>query len=332
MKKLILLLAIFAISVFYYFLPSKDKSKDLVIAVFPVTVDAFVQFQDEASIIFKENNVEFKTLSAEGDATRFLSILDAAIQQRPDILITIGTQLTNIALGPRYKSFNNPIIASCISDPSKVEELVNIGIDPPRDRNIAILSDMPRDDAYQQSADAMQAAIKDLNKVGILYNTSEINSLNTAMKTAEPLEKRNIEILKGIITNEQDVLRITSKLIRDGAQILVIPHDKYVIKQAAAISKFGREANPPVAVFALDSGTVAKDDAAFGVSVDYGKIGEITAQNTLRILRKEMHAEYSEVIQEDRADVVINREAWRAANLISLESESIKNLEPVYIK
>lgn len=155
MKKLILFLAICAVSVSYYFLPSKDKSNDLVIAVFPVTVDAFVQFQNKASNIFAENNVEFKALSAEGDATRFHSILDAAIQQKPDILITIGTQLTNIALSPRYKSFNNPIIASCISDPSKVEELKNIGIDPPRDRNVAILSDMPKDDAYQASAKAM---------------------------------------------------------------------------------------------------------------------------------------------------------------------------------
>ena len=331
MKKLILFLAICAISVFYYFLPSKDKSKDLVIAVFPVTVDAFVQFRKEASEIFTNNNVEFKALSAEGDATRFLSILDAAIQQRPDILITIGTQLTNIALGPRYKSFDNPIIASCISDPPKVEELVNIEINPPRDRNVAILSDMPKEDAYQLSAEAMQAAIKDLKKVGILYNTSEINSENTALKTAEPLKERGIEILEGIVTNEEDVLRITSKLIRDGAQILVIPHDKYVIKQAASISKFGREANPPVAVFALDSGTVKKDGAAFGVSVDYGEIGKMTAKNTLRILRKEMNAEDSEVIQEDKADVVINKKAWRAVNLISLESEPIQNLKPIYV-
>ena len=333
MKKLILFLAICAIPAFYYFLPSKDKSsKDLVIAVFPVTVDAFVQFQDEASKIFAENNVEFKALSAEGDATRFLSILDVAIRQKPDILITIGTQLTNIALGPRYKSFDNPIIASCISDPPKVEELVNIGINPRRDRNVAIVSDMPRADAYQLSAEAMQAAIKDLNKVGILYNTSEINSENTALKTAEPLKKRGIEILEGIVTNEEDVLRITSKLIRDGAQILVIPHDKYVIKRAAAISKFGREANPPVAVFALDSGTVRRDDAAFGVSVDYGEIGKITAQHTLGILRKVITAEDSAVIQEDRARVVINKVAWRAANLISLESESIQSLNPLFVK
>ena len=332
MKKLILFLAICAILVFSYFSPSKDKSKDSVIAVFPVTVDAFVQFQDEASIIFKENNVEFKALSAEGDATRFLSILDAAIQQKPDILITIGTQLTNIALGPRYKSFDNPIIASCISDPPKVEELVNIGINPRRDRNVAIVSDMPSTDAYQLSAEAMQAAIKDLKKVGILYNTSEINSENTALKTAEPLKKRGIEILEGIVTDEQDVLRVTSKLIRDGAQILVIPHDKYVIKRAAAISKFGREANPPVAVFALDSGTVRRDDAAFGVSVDYGEIGKITAQHTLGILKKVITAEDSAVIQEDKAEVVINKVAWRAANLISLESESIQSLNPLFVK
>ena len=53
-------------------------------------------------------------------------------------------------------------------------------------------SDMPKADAYQASEEIMQAAIKDLKKVGILYNTSEINSLNTATKTAKPLEKIGI--------------------------------------------------------------------------------------------------------------------------------------------
>ena len=91
-------------------------------------------------------------------------------------------------------------------NPSKVEELVNIGIEPPRKRNVAILSDMPKADAYQASAETMQAAIKDLKKVGILYNTSEINSLNTALKTAKPLKKGSVEILEGIITNEQNEL------------------------------------------------------------------------------------------------------------------------------
>ena len=163
MKKLALLLAICAIAIFYYFSSNDDKPEASVIAVFPVTIDAFVQFQDEASNVFKKDNVEFRALSAEGDATRFHSILDAAIQQKPDILITIGTQLTNIALGPRYKSFNNPIIASCISDPSKVDELKKIGINPPRKRNVAILSDMPKIDAYKVSAEAMQAAIDNLS-------------------------------------------------------------------------------------------------------------------------------------------------------------------------
>ena len=110
---------------------ANDEQKVLVAAVFPVTVDAFVQFQTQAKKTLAKERVGFVVFSAEGDATRFHSVLDLAIKRGPDVLIIVGTQLTNIGLGSRYSNLEIPIIVSCISDPKKVDALNTIGINPP---------------------------------------------------------------------------------------------------------------------------------------------------------------------------------------------------------
>ena len=311
---------------------ANDEQKVLVAAVFPVTVDAFVQFQTQAKKTLAKERVGFVVFSAEGDATRFHSVLDLAIKRGPDVLIIVGTQLTNIGLGSRYSNLETPIIVSCISDPEKVDALNTIGINPPRSRSVAILTDMPKVDAYSQSVIAITTAIPGISKVGILFNESEINSYNTANKLAEPLRQSGITVLDGIVSSEDDVVRVASTLIRNGAQLLVIPHDKYVIKQAAALSKMGKESTPKVPVFALDDGTVRKDGAAFGVSVDYGLIGEITAQNALSILDGTLNAKEAALIQQDQAALVVNPKVWRALGMPNLESQEIQRLNPTLIE
>lgn len=335
MKKLgwlIVAVVLVVTAVLYIERSAKDEQKKLVVAVFPVTVDAFVQFQNRAEKTLAKEGVEFVSFSAEGDATRFLSVLDLAMKREPDVLIIVGTQLTNIGLSARYSNREVPIIASCISDPEKVDALKKIGINPPRKRSVAILTDMPKVDAYSQSATAITTAIPGISKVGILFNKSEINSQNTAKSLAEPLRQLGITVLDGVISSEGDVVRVASTLIRNGAQLLVIPHDKYVIKQAAALSKMGKESTPKVPIFALDDGTVRKDGAAFGVSVDYGLIGAITAENALNILNGTLNAKDVAVIQQDQATLVINPKVWRALGMLNLESQEIKKLNPSIIE
>jgi len=333
-KRIIIIAALVAlVTVIAYIQHEPDKEdKPLVAAVFPVTVDAFVQFQNEAQKVLSKNGVNFISFSAEGDSTRFHSILDLAVKKNPDALVIVGTQLTNIGLGTRYSNYVKPIIASCISDPSKVDALVKIGIEPPRQRNVSIITDMPKIDAYRQSVIAIQAAIPGIKQVGILFNESEINSKNTANKLATPLREAGVSVIEGVISSEGDVVRVASTLIRNGAELLVIPHDKYVIKQAAALSKMGREAERKVPVFALDDGTVRKDGAAFGVSVDYGLIGALTAQQVLDIMNGKIKASSQAIMQQEKAAVVINKSIWSALGLPALESDSIKSLNPTIIE
>ena len=238
---LILLALIFGV---YSSLSRHKSNKKVVAAVFPVTVDAFTQFQNRARTVFEKQDIEFYIFSAEGDASRFHTIVDAAMLRNPDVLILVGTQLTNIGLGTRYENRKQKVIASCISDVSKVEALTSIGIDPPRKKNVAILSDMPKENAYEQAAAAISVILPSVKKIAILYNKSEINSENTATSLSAALKAKGKIIIDAIVSGEENVPRIATNAIQRGAELLVIPHDKYVIKHAVTISKIGMESSP----------------------------------------------------------------------------------------
>ena len=306
-----------------------QSQKRSVAAVFPVTVDAFQQFQEEAKKVLSKRDVDVYYFSAEGDPSRFQTVINAALLKKPDVLILVGTQLTNTGLAPKYEQQLPKVVSSCISDPTKVEQLIAIGLEPPRKKPVAILTDMPRQDAYGFGAELISRATPGIKKAGILFNNAEINSKNTANKMTEALRARNIQVLEGIVSGEEDVEKVARNLVLQGAQLLIIPHDKYVIKMAATVVKIGMEATGgPIPVFSLDDGTVRKDGAAFGVSVDYGYLGKLTAETSLKILDGAA-PEQMPIVQQETANAYFNMANWTRLGLPAIP-EAIKSKAILY--
>ncbi|MDH4316835.1 MAG: hypothetical protein OEV64_00455 [Desulfobulbaceae bacterium] len=306
-----------------------QEAKHSVAAVFPVTVDAFLRFQEEATKVLSERNVDVYYYSAEGDSSRFQTVINAALLKKPDVLVLVGTQLTNTGLSPRYEKSLPRVISSCISDPMKVEQLVEIGLNPPRKKPVAILTDMPRQDAYSFGAEIIGQVLPGVKKAGILYNEAEINSKNTATKMIEALNARGVDVVQGIVSGEEDVEKVARNLILQGAKLLIIPHDKYVIKKAATVVKIGLDApGSPVPVFSLDDGTVRKDGAAFGVSVDYGYLGQLTAEVSLKIIDGDVPGNMP-IIQQETAAAYFNMTSWKQLGLLPIP-DNIKSNAVLY--
>lgn len=306
-----------------------DREQHSVAAVFPVTVDAFLQFQKEARKVLSERDIEVHYFSAEGDPSRFQTVINAALLKKPDVLVLVGTQLTNIGLAPKYERHLPKVVSSCISDPSKVEQLVAIGIEPPRKKTVAILTDMPRQDAYGFGSQLIRKVTPEIKKAGILYNNAEINSKNTATEISEALRAQGIEVIEGIVSGEEDVEKVARNLVLHDAQLLIIPHDKYVIKKAATVVKIGMEApGGPIPIFSLDDGTVRKDGAAYGISVNYGFLGKLTAEVCLKIMDGEA-PEQMPIVQQETANAYFNLDSWTRLGLPAIPSD-IKQKSIVY--
>jgi len=284
--------------------------------VFPVMVDAFTEFTQEFEAELQPDGIKVSTFSAEGSADRFTPSIKAALLGKPDILVTIGTQITGAAFSPQFEPDLPPVIASCISAPEKVEALTRVNLVPPRQRKVAIISDSPKQDVYELAVTAIENVLGGgRKKIGVLLNEAEINSKNTAAQVTGPLAAKGYEIVTGPLTGPTDLEPACKALLIKGVDLIIIPHDKVAVAQAETVVRLASQ-NPgkPVPVFALDDGTVRNKGAHFGVSVNYGTLGRMTAKLCREVLAGKNPADVP-ILAQESATICFNKAAMERAGL-----------------
>lgn len=271
--------------------------------VFPVTIDAFEQLKQGLNdAVGKKFQIKF--FSAEGDPARFETVIQSALLNKPQYLVTIGTQITNTTFGAKFKGDLPIVIAGAISSPELVDALVNEGLEPPRKSQIAIVSDSPKENIYTLFNRAFQSFIPTVRTVGIIYNTAEVNSKGTADKICSILRHNDIIVLEGVINNSEDIERVIDRLLLQGVEAMIIPHDKNAVTKATSIVKKCDEKRIPV--FSLDDGTVKKDGVCVGVSVNYATIGTLIGKTILKIEIKETKAAALPIVSVENAMIYAN--------------------------
>lgn len=304
-----------------------DGSKTVAIVV-PVTVRAITSFVAAARERLEQEGVAVIHLSAEGDPSKFQTVLKAAILKKPDVIITFGTQLTDTALGPQFRANLPPLVGSALSAPEEVPNLASVGVDPPRKAKVAVISDSPREDIYAQSAAVLSSLLpRDQQHIGILYNESEINSRTMAESLRRAFEATGKTVHPGIVSGAQDVDKVAKALILKGCGALVLPHDKYVLPQAGAIVKLAitDRAEEPIMVFSLDDGVVRDSGVPVSVSVNYSALGTMSAETCLDILAGDDPSQMP-VQAPQRAAVYVNEDALARAGValpVSLQGSVI---------
>lgn len=292
---------------------SEDSNKKKVAMVIPVTIDAFDRLQNGTKSVLDPVNIELQVFSAEGDPSKFETAIKSALISKPNYLVSVGTQITNSTFGPQFKGQLPILVAGAISDPSLVESLVQIGLEPPRSAKVAIVSDNPKSDIYELLATTLKDFNPNIKKVGIIYNLSEINSKDTAEKSIKAIEAKGVLVEKGIISNADDVSKVTTDLLLKGVQTIIIPHDKYAVEKAATIVQLAKSKNIPT--FSLDDGTVEKSGVMVAISVNYRLIGEQIGKAIADIDQGKVTPENLPILQLEKASVYFNETVAKSLNI-----------------
>lgn len=292
---------------------NKNQKESKACIVFPVTIDAFDRLKEGIEEICKDS-ITLKFYSAEGDPSKFETVLQNALLENPEYLVTIGTQLTNMAFAPKFESKLKTVVASAISSPELVESLVNVGLSPVRTKPVAIISDSPKEDIYLLFARTIKGVLPKAKRVGIIYNTAEINSKETATKISDAITHTGIAIEDGVINNAEDIEKIVGKLLLKNVDAIIIPHDKYAVTKASSIVK--RCLDKGIPVFSLDDGTVKKDAVAVGISVSYTVIGKLIGNVLMDINSGKIKAENLPIVSMDNAQIYVNSDILNRLDLI----------------
>lgn len=208
--------------------------------------------------------------AADSDCASFAKSM---VAQKYDLIFAIATPAATAAYAAT-EGTDIPVIFCAVSDPVRAK-LVETNDAP--GGLCSGTSDVLDLDAQ---VDLIQAMQPDVKSIGILYTTSEPNSITQLGLLKEICEKRNITVEATGIQNDADIPAAASALVKKVDCINNFTDNK-VVTNLAVVLDAANEANIPV--YGSEEEQVKKGCLA-SVSIDYIALGEVTGQMGIDVL------------------------------------------------
>lgn len=234
--------------------------------------------------------------SAAGDPQGLTSLAEAVSRQNPAVIYTLGTQASQ-AVFRTHRSI--PMVFGAVTDPVEAG-FYEKNLDTPKG-NVTGTQDLW---PYPAQFDLINTLIPNTKKVGIIYNSSEVNSQVSVKHIKEECEKRNLELLEKAVTEESQVLAAVGGLLNSGIHIFFIPADNTAQTSAKIIISACNKRSPKVPVFTGIPGIV-QNGALGTVGTNYYELGKVNAWQIAHILKGQSASEIPVRIA-DKGDLYLN--------------------------
>lgn len=240
---------------------------------------------------YTEDKIEIVQKSAQGDAANLNTICQDMVDQEMDFVATIATPATQAMVNLEskipvfYIAVSDPIGAGVISDMEKPDKNATGTSNAIPVENIFALSDQltPNCKTY-----------------GILYNTSEVNSVSTVKKVKEYLDSKGISYKEAVVTNSSEVQQAAQSLVGD-VDAIFVPNDSVIQSAMTLVSDVARGAKLPI----YGSSAVMVDSGAFAtVAIRDEEIGAMTADMAIEYLEGKTIEEIPSIVVPASATVI----------------------------
>lgn len=263
---------------------------------------------------YKEGeNLDIDYQNAQGDITVSQTIARQFVSQNKDLIFAIATPSAQGAYNATKKI---PIMISAITDPV-VAGIVK-SLDKP-ETNVSGTSDyLPTD----KQLDLIKLLIPSAKKIGVIYNTSEINAEIQVKQLNEYAQNNGYEVVSIGITSTNEVNQAISTLVSK-IDVLYVPTDNLVVSAMPILVQKTLEKKIPI--IASESGSV-EVGALATQGIDYYKLGYKTGEMASKVLKGEDISKMP-IAKADETSIIINEYSLKA---LSLEKPDGKNI--VYVK
>ena len=114
-----------------------------------------------------------------------------------------------------------------------------------------------------------------------MYNTSEVNAVNTAKDAMKYLEENNLKYKEATVTNSSEVQQAMQSLVGE-VDAIFVPNDSSIQAAMAQVTEIARENKIPVYG---SSATMVASGAFATIAVDDKEIGAMTADMAIEYLQ-----------------------------------------------
>lgn len=278
---------------------SKPDTKKLKVGViqtiengaFDAMKDGFVQqLRDQG---YSEDKMEIVVKNAQGDASTMNTIAQEMSDGSYDLVATVATPATQAFVNMKSET---PQVFISVSDPVKA--------------GIVTTMEKPDHNATGTSNPIPVAKIVDLSKTmtpgiktfGIIYNTSEVNSVSTVNKAKEYMLAQGYEVKEAVVTNSSEVKQAIEGLLAD-VDAIFVPNDSVIQNAMPTVAEAAKVAKKPVygsSAVMVNSGALAT------VAISDAAIGAASADMAIEILNGKKPAEIPAIAVE-ATETVINQ-------------------------
>jgi putative tryptophan/tyrosine transport system substrate-binding protein len=260
-------------------------------------------------------NVRYVTQSAQGAMPTQWQIAREFAGLEPDLMVAISTPSAQALQSTANGEI--PVLFAAVTDPIGAK-LVESWETP--GANITGTSD---GQDFGPTLDLIKALVPDLERLGVIYNAGEANSVAQVEKLEANAEEHGITIVKTTAAQSAMVPDAARSLV-GRVDAILIPTDSTVVSGVEGVVMVGERASIPI--FASDTDSVERGALA-ALGFDYYRLGKISGVMGARILNGESPADIP-VTSLDTQNLYINKRA-AAAMGVSLSEEILASATKV---
>lgn len=238
--------------------------------------------------------------NAQGDTSTISNICQKFVADDVDVIIAIATPAAQGAAAA-VKGTEIPVIFSAVTDPVAAGLVGDL--EKP-DANITGTSDaIPVSKIFDLAAELTP----DVKSYGLIYNTSEVNSVSVIAETKAYLDEKGIAYQESPVTATGEVQTAAQNLLNK-CDAIFAPIDNTVASAMPVLASEAIKAQKPVYV-AADS--MVNDGGLATVGINYTNLGTQTAAMAIKVLQGTDVADIPVEVLKDNA-VVVNTETAQA--------------------
>ncbi|MFL2135196.1 ABC transporter substrate binding protein [Ruoffia sp. FAM 24228] len=263
----------------------------------------FIDGLEEAGYVEGEN-LTLNYLNASGD-TANLQSMSENVTNSSDYIFAIATPAAQAIANVEQKK---PVLFSSVSDPVGAGLVQNL--EEP-EANITGTTDAG---PIEDQVALLQAVVPDAERVGIIYNSGEANSMSEAEKATAALEAAGIEVVEATVTSTNDISQVMSGLVNDDVDAVFTVTDNTIASAMTLVGDLALEAELPIIGGSKDM-ALANGLTTYGL--DYYELGKQTAGMLVEIIES---GEIIPVESADTLELVVNEEN---AEILGLDLSNI---------
>ncbi len=238
--------------------------------------------------------VNFTVLNPEGDATNTLTMANQLVRKSDLVLGNATPAATQLISSAATEGKNDlPILFTSVTDPVGAH-LVSANSGAGHKENVTGTSDM---NPIDQQVDMIFDFDSSVDKVGFIYNVSEVNSKTQCDEFKKSLKAKhpNCEVSERTVSDQTQISATVKKLIDEGCDCLYVPTDNLM---AANVSTITNETNlAKIPVYGGESGLV-DSGATMSLSISYYELGYTTGEMAAKILYEGVKANTIDVVSQ----------------------------------